>query len=163
VWKCESQGFDFTLDINPQIDVLVSNSAQGYSKRTLYTGEYLENGKLISVYVSVFDPTNTLGIFYVSKIDDNESEERQGSATTYYTNEGMIEIYSDDKVHLLFSSYLVIDGRLRLKLTKEFSEKHGIDELYLDLIKEYDTSDQEANFGELDIDGLKIPSLAIAN
>lgn len=135
VWKCESDGFNFTLDIDPQVFILVNESEQAHSKRHLYSGEYLENGELIEVYVSVFDPTNSLDISYINKSDEKENP---GLLRTYYTIDGVIELYSDDMVFLLSASYMVIDGRLRLRLTKDYQEKYGIDELYLDLVKEYE-------------------------
>jgi hypothetical protein len=141
VWKCESQGFNFTLDIDPQVDILAEESGQGYSKLNLYPGEYMENGEPRAVYVSVFDPTNRLRLFYVNKDDAKEDKANKESATTYYTIDGVLDVYSEDEVVLLGSSYRVIDGRLRLQLSQKYKEKYGIDYLYLDLVKEYEVPD----------------------
>ena len=138
VWKCDSEGFSFTLDINPQVDVIKHDSGQAYSKKHLYSGEYMENGELIAAYVSVFDPTNSLGILYFNKIYVSGDEEEQRSVHIYYTIDGVIEVYSDEMVLLLDAYYLVVDGRLRLRLSKADAEKYGIDELYLDLVQEYE-------------------------
>ena len=138
VWKCDSEGFNFTLDINPQVVKIVEDSGQAYSKSHLYSGEYTENGEPIEVYVDVFDPTNMLGILYINKVVEKEDKEKQGSLHTYYTIDGVIKVYSDDIEFLLSASYLVVDGRLRLRLTRDYAEKYGIDELYLDLVREYE-------------------------
>ena len=138
VWKCEDSGFNFTLDIDPQVDIIANESAKGYSKLTLYPGEYLIKDELIEVYVSVFDPKNQLGIFHVTKTAGEENEENRGSVTAFYTINGVIDVYTEDMIVLLSSYYRVVDGRLRLWLTKDYQEKLGIEYLYCDLVKEYE-------------------------
>jgi hypothetical protein len=136
VWKCEDPYF--TLDINPQIDILVNKTDQAYSKRTLYSGDFIVGGEITNVYVSVFYPTNSIGIFYVDVIIDTKGEEKQGLLHTYYTIDGVIEVYSDNMIFLLSASYLMVDGRLRLRLSENYKEQFGIDYLYLDLMQTYE-------------------------
>jgi hypothetical protein len=98
----------------------------------------MENGETIEVYISVFDPTNTLGVFYINICEDKENEDKKGIRYTYFTIDGVIEVYSDDMVSLFDASYLVVDDRLRLRFSKIDKEKFGIDYLYLDLVKAYE-------------------------
>ena len=138
VWKYESEELSFVLDINPQVVIQHNEYEHAYSFQHLFPGEFILNGEPTEVYVSVFDPTNTLGIIYFNKIQDSVNEEERGRFRTYYTIDGMISVYVSDMVTLLSTSYRVVDGRLRLSLLPYARERYGTDYLYLELVKEYE-------------------------
>ena len=142
LWVCKSDGFDFTLDINPELHYLKgidANSYTAYTKR-FYSGEYTENDTVIPVLFEVFTATGSLDIFSINPID-GESNSGEGEIHTCYTVNGAIDYYISDRRTVLSTQYRIVNGRLRLHLNLPDRERYGIDYLYLDLIEEYDKPD----------------------